>query len=79
MKSIFEKHYCNCSNCFVRPLALPASASDVVGSVQNVKNTSSYTVKVKNPATGLERTLNISENGTFRFASLPSGNYDIQF
>ena len=78
MKSMFRKSITAIAVTASLGLALPASASDVIGSVQNVANTSSYTVKVKNPATGLERTLNISENGTFRFASLPSGNYDIQ-
>ena len=78
MKSIFKKSITAIAVSASLGLALPAVASDVIGTVNNINDNSSYTVKVKNPATGLERTLNISSEGTFRFASLPTGSYEIQ-
>ncbi|CAD2226724.1 Putative TonB-dependent receptor, plug [Pseudoalteromonas sp. 3J6] len=78
MKSIFRKSITAIAVSASLGLALPAVASDVIGTVNNINDNSSYTVKVKNPATGLERTLSISSEGTFRFASLPTGSYEIQ-
>ncbi|MGO2374606.1 MAG: carboxypeptidase-like regulatory domain-containing protein [Pseudoalteromonas prydzensis] len=78
MRSIFRKSITAIAVTTSLGLALPAAASDVVGSIENISDVSSYTVRVTNPATGLERTLSVSEGGTFRFASLPSGNYEIQ-
>ncbi|ENN99402.1 MULTISPECIES: TonB-dependent receptor [Pseudoalteromonas] len=78
MKNIFKKNLTAIAVLASLGVALPAVASDVVGSIDNISTTAGYTVTVKNPATGLERTLNISEDGSFRFASLPSGSYQIQ-
>ena len=78
MKNIFKKNLTAIAVLASLGVTLPAAASDVVGSINNISTTAGYTVKVKNPATGLERTLSISDDGSFRFASLPSGSYQIQ-
>lgn len=78
MRSIFRKSITALAIATSLGLTLPAVASDVIGSIENISNVTSYSVKVKNTATGLERTLSVSESGTFRFASLPSGSYGIQ-
>ena len=61
--------------------ALPALADNTTANISgsiNANNYSEYTVTAKDPATGLEREISVSDEGSFRFAKLPTGVYDIQ-
>ena len=53
-----------------------ASADDLVGRI-NGASTAGVTVKAVNVDTGTQRTVSISEDGTYRLPKLPSGNYKI--
>ncbi|MDO6838851.1 TonB-dependent receptor plug domain-containing protein [Paraglaciecola chathamensis] len=60
--------------------ALPAFADNTTANISgsiNANDYSQYTVIAKDPATGLERVIAVSDEGSFRFAKLPTGTYDI--
>jgi outer membrane receptor for ferrienterochelin and colicin len=53
-----------------------ASADDLVGRI-NGSSTAGVTVKAVNVDTGTQRTVSIDEDGSYRLAKMPSGNYKI--
>jgi outer membrane receptor for ferrienterochelin and colicin len=53
-----------------------ASADDLVGRITSA-STTGVTVKAVNVDTGTQRTVSLNEDGTYRLAKLPSGNYKI--
>ena len=60
--------------------ALPAFADNTTANISgsiNANDYSQYTVIAKDPATGLERVIAVSDEGSFRFAKLPTGTYAI--
>jgi hypothetical protein len=61
-------------------LSLPAVAdnttSNIVGSIK-ANDYSQYTVTATDPKTGYSRQISVSDEGTFRFSKLPTGEYDI--
>jgi len=55
-----------------------ASADDLVGTIiDSQSKTAGYTVKAVNLATGTQRTVSVNEDGSYRLAKMPSGNYKI--
>ncbi|MBL4911199.1 MAG: TonB-dependent receptor [Alteromonadaceae bacterium] len=55
-----------------------ASADDIVGKVQlNGASVTGVKVKAVNLATGTTRTVTLNEDGSYRLAKLPSGNYKV--
>ena len=53
-----------------------ASADDLVGRISG-SSTTGVTVKAVNVETGTQRTVSVNEDGSYRLAKMPSGNYKI--
>ncbi|NCP66530.1 MAG: TonB-dependent receptor [Paraglaciecola sp.] len=59
------------------PVFADNTTSNIVGQI-SASDYSQYKIVLKDPKTGLTREIQLSDSGSFRFAQLPTGEYDIQ-
>ncbi|MBN7819375.1 TonB-dependent receptor [Bowmanella yangjiangensis] len=80
MNKTFNRHLTALAIAAALGISAPALAnntSNIVGSVK-AERLDDLQVTAKDPQTGYSRQIEISESGSFRFAQLPPGNYEIQ-